>query len=506
MRNYTRPISEKYNTTKFNKAGGSFDYVEEELSEKLYGKQKNIDKNRNGKIDKEDFKMLRGKKETKESRGECYECGGSKWSMDEEMDEGNAFTKMLKNTKKGENFTLGGRKYKDTSSLDEEETIYELEVNEGETCECGSGMNENECTECGMKESDLLEFDDEEYMRGFNDQDMEISNPDELQTFATDGTYLGMKHSPNMDMEFDDEYPDMEIPDDEDDFKSMRGRFFDKEDQEDEWDGSPIYEIELDADTMDRAKSTSDFWNDGDKTFRTKMYEYEIYNEKLGRSFRLTEEQVVNLIENLAEEKLKPTKKTRGYSEYERSFDKSGKENEDYYKEVSKKMRDYTKDGSMEDFTMDAKHFPMGNGELKKMDKMAYVPSDSVAEYVENFTAAALENIDYDTLEPKEEWVKDNVVGSSRTGNNPKWGNAVETPTNKKRNEIREKNLLAQIKKKAYNKSPQPIVKDRTGQDDASDLLNKVESGSNKGSKKSKKINEDLERIGSLISYGRKTQ
>jgi hypothetical protein len=65
MRNYRRPISEKYNTTKFNKAGGSFDYVEEELSEKLYGKQKNIDKNRNGKIDKEDFKMLRGKKETK---------------------------------------------------------------------------------------------------------------------------------------------------------------------------------------------------------------------------------------------------------------------------------------------------------------------------------------------------------------------------------------------------------------------------------------------------------
>ena len=69
--------------------------------------------------------------------------------------------------------------------------------------------------------------------------------------------------------------------------------------------------------------------------------------------------------------------------------------------------------------------------------------------------------------------------------------------------------MLGQIKKKAYNKSPQPIVKDRPGSDDASDLLNKVESGekrSSKKSKKSKKINEDLERIGNLISYGRKTQ
>jgi len=447
MKNYRNFISEKYNTTKFNKAGGSFDYVEEE------------------------------------------------------MEEGNAFTDALRRTKKGEKFKLGNKEYMDRSSLEEDDTIYELEVNENDICECGGMKLEGECTECGMKESDLLEFDDEEYMKGvddnwrpdFDDQDMDISNPDELPTFKPDGTYLGMKHSPNMDMEFDDEYPNMRIP-------------VDKEDQEDEWNGSPVYEIELDTDTIDRAKSTSDFWNDGEKTFRTKMYEYEIYNEKLGKSFRLTEEQVVNLIENLAEEKLKPSRKTRGYSEYEKSFDKSGKNNTDYYKEVGKKMKDYMKDGSKESFNMDPDHFPMGNGELKKMDKMAYVPSDSVAEYVENFTAAALENIDYDEIGPNEEWVESNIVGSSKTGNNPKWGNAVETPTNKKRNEIREKNMLAQIKRKAYNKSPQPIVKDRPGKDDASDLLNKVENGGKQKSKKSKNVNEELNRIGNLIGYNRKTQ
>jgi len=403
MKNYRGEISKKNNTMKFNKAGNSFDYVEEEMEEGNAFTDA-LRKTKKG----EKFKL--GNKE--------YMDRSSLDEFEEEMEEGNAFTDALRKTKKGEKFKLGNKEYMDRSSL-EEEPIYEFEVNESDVCECGGLKMEGECSECRMKESNLLELEEDMY---------------------------------------------------------------------------------------DNMEKTSDFWNKGEKTFRTKMYEYEIFNDKLGRTVRLSEEQVVNLIETLAEEKLKPSKKTRGYSEYERSFDKSGKENQDYYKEVSKKMKDYMKDGSKESFTMEPKHFPMGNGEIEEMDKMAYVPSDSVAEYVENFTAAALENIEYDELTPNQEWVEDNVVGSSRTGNNPKWANAVETPTNKRRNEIREKNLLGQIKKKAYNKSPQPIVKDRPGSDDASDLLNKVESGEKRSSKKSKKINEDLERIGNLISYGRKTQ
>jgi len=403
MKNYRGEISKKNNTMKFNKAGNSFDYVEEEMEEGNAFTDA-LRKTKKG----EKFKL--GNKE--------YMDRSSLDEFEEEMEEGNAFTDALRKTKKGEKFKLGNKEYMDRSSL-EEEPIYEFEVNESDVCECGGLKMEEECSECGMKESNLLELEEDMY---------------------------------------------------------------------------------------DNMEKTSDFWNKGEKTFRTKMYEYEIFNDKLGRTVRLSEEQVVNLIETLAEEKLKPSKKTRGYSEYERSFDKSGKENQDYYKEVSKKMKDYMKDGSKESFTMEPKHFPMGNGEIEEMDKMAYVPSDSVAEYVENFTAAALENIEYDEFAPNKEWVEDNVVGSSRTGNNPKWANAVETPTNKRRNEIREKNLLGQIKKKAYNKSPQPIVKDRPGSDDASDLLNKVESGEKRSSKKSKKINEDLERIGNLISYGRKTQ
>jgi len=91
------------------KPGKSFDYVQEgkmcescgsemtegncmecgyksgEVMEKLYGKQRNIDKNRNGRIDAEDFKMLRGKNTEMSEEDEyskmCESCGG-------EMNEG----------------------------------------------------------------------------------------------------------------------------------------------------------------------------------------------------------------------------------------------------------------------------------------------------------------------------------------------------------------------------------------------------------------------------------
>jgi hypothetical protein len=217
---------------------------------------------------------------------------------------------------------------------------------------------------------------------------------------------------------------------------------------------------------------------------------------------RLTEDQVLSLIETLVEQKLK---KTRGYEEYEKSHRRSGKENDDYFKEVTKKMKDYMKDGSEESFTMDAKHFPMGNGELKKMDKMAYVPSDAVQEYIDNFTAAALENLDYDEIHPNEDWVSDNIEGSSRTGNNPKWANAVETPNNKKRNKIRKDNLLGKLKRKAYNKSPQPVVNDSAGNstDKASKLMMKLESTEDK---KTKYLNEEFERMKDLMGYRKNTQ
>jgi hypothetical protein len=219
-----------------------------------------------------------------------------------------------------------------------------------------------------------------------------------------------------------------------------------------------------------------------------------------------TEGQFEEIIENIVlkeESKFTKGKTPAGYAEYESSIKKSKKEGDDYMKDLSKKMKDYLKDGSKGEYTESPKHFPKGNGELEKMAKKAYIPSGAVEDYIDNFTAAGLENLDYDEIHPNEDWVTDNIEGSSKTGNNPEWANAVETPNNKKRNKIRKDNLLGKMKRKAYNKSAQPVVNDKAGEDEGDKIMTKLESIDEK---KKQKINEDFNRIMNLMSYKKNTQ
>jgi hypothetical protein len=55
----------------------------------------------------------------------------------------------------------------------------------------------------------------------------------------------------------------------------------------------------------------------------------------------------------------------------------------------------------------------------------------------------------------------------------------------------------------AANKSPQPVVTDKPGQESGKGIDIKVESIE---SKTDKKLNEEFEKMKSLISYDRKTQ
>jgi len=124
---------------KFNPPGSSFDYVQEgsvceqcggevmegsvceqcsmkegEVMEKLHGKQRKLDLNKNNKIDAGDFKLLRK---------------GKKSSMGEnEMEEGNAFTGALSRAKKEgkDTFEVDGKKYHVKESNDDE-VLYRLE-------------------------------------------------------------------------------------------------------------------------------------------------------------------------------------------------------------------------------------------------------------------------------------------------------------------------------------------------------------------------------------------
>lgn len=223
-------------------------------------------------------------------------------------------------------------------------------------------------------------------------------------------------------------------------------------------------------------------------------------------SYQFSENEMINFIERIVEEekKFRAGKEPKGYREYDKAHRQDKKINDEYVESVVKKMKDYLKTGSKGKFSFDPKIFPAGNGELAEMEKMAYVPSDAVGEYIENFTAAALENIDYDTFEPDKDWVDDNIVGSSRTGNNPKWANAVETPTNKKRKEIKDKNLWRKTELKAYNKAPQPVYKETAGnsKDGSSNIMKALESED----RSNKKLTEEFNRMKNLIGYSSKTQ
>jgi hypothetical protein len=324
----------------------------EEMTERLLGKQKKIDKNRNGKIDAEDFKMLRNRKETKENRGECMECG-DKYSMEEEETaEGNAFTDKLRHTPKGGKFKLGNKEYTDNSSL-EEEVLYKLQ----------SG----------------------------NDSEL------------------------------------------------------------------------------------------------------------------FTESEIVDMIEQIImEEKdnIKKGKTPAGLEAYEKAHKGSGKENKDYMKEFTKKITDYNKEGSKEKFTTDPKHFPKGNGELEKMEKKAYEVSEEGDEFIDDYLRPGMQTLDYDEIHPNEEWMDNNIEGSSKTGNNPKWANAVETDENKNLNKSRKKGAYNKAKRVAYNKAPQPVISDKPGQESGNGLKLKNESVD----KKTEKLNEEFNRMKSLIGYSQKTQ
>jgi hypothetical protein len=230
--------------------------------------------------------------------------------------------------------------------------------------------------------------------------------------------------------------------------------------------------------------------------------------KKNKESVKLTESQMIELIESVImeqskEKNIKSMGTPKGLDKQNQIHKKSGKENDDYLKSVTKKMKEYLKDGSKGDYTTEPKIFPKGNGELTKMDKKAYIPSGAVEEYTDNLTAAGQENLMYDEINPNEEWITDNIEGSSRTGNNPEWANTGESDVNKKRNTIRKKNILGQIKKKAYNKAPQPTVNDNAGEDEGSKLMAKLESLE---PKQSKQISEEFDRMKSLITYKGKTQ
>lgn len=261
---------------------------------------------------------------------------------------------------------------------------------------------------------------------------------------------------------------------------------------------------------------------DGDKTFDVDGKTYPVkgadmkdkescgcgsMKESKKKKVTLSEEEMADLIQRLVMEQ----KTAKGLKDTERVLKDSKRVNDEAMSAVNKKMKEYVKIGSKEEYTPDAKHFPKGNGELGEMEKEAYTPSDAVEEYIEQIArSGGMENLDYDAIKPDEEWIEMNIMGDSKTGNSAEYANAVKTDANDKVNDRRKKNWLSKLKKNSYQKAVQPVT-DVPGKkkvegsamspDDVMSALSE-----NVDEKKQKKINEDINRMKSLLGHGYKTQ
>jgi hypothetical protein len=243
----------------------------------------------------------------------------------------------------------------------------------------------------------------------------------------------------------------------------------------------------------------------GDDEFEVEGKKYQVKE-----SIKLTEEEMIDLIEKIVKEEKDNIRKQSshpGISTTKKSLGKSKDENEDYIKSVTKKMKDYLKDGSKGDFDFEPKIFPKGNGELGEMKKKTYKPTKEVEEYIENFSSAGQENLVFDEIHPNEEKMNEYMEGSSKAGNNPKWANAVETDVNKKRNKVRKRNLLGILKKKeGYNRQPQPVYNSKQDSEDEKDVARIFQALESKEDKNEKILKEEIQKMNHLLGYNKKTQ
>jgi hypothetical protein len=231
------------------------------------------------------------------------------------------------------------------------------------------------------------------------------------------------------------------------------------------------------------------------------LYRLEYINE----SMLFTEDEIVDIIEDIIKEEEKNNIKKgltpHGLTNYEKAHKGSGEENKKNIEMVSKKMKDYLKDGSKGKYEENPKHFPKGNGEIEKMEKKAFEISEDGQDF--DYEIAGLQIPDYDEIHPNEEWVSDNLKGSSKTGNNQEWGNAVETPVNDKFDKFRKNQKLNKIKKKSYNRVSQPVFNEKPGTESGNGVSLKLESVEDKTQVK---LNEEFNRIKNLMGYNQKTQ
>jgi hypothetical protein len=382
-------------------------------------------------------------------------------------------------------------------------------VEEGETCEqCGSSeMTEGDCMECGYSKGEVMEYnslkdasqDEFSYLEEFCSYPHNIDHPDCADYYhytskLDDESGEEIKERLHGNQHRIDKNKNGRI--DREDFKMLRSRSEMKEDTKEKTKKETEEK---------RKKKDNPFKTDPDikENPKAKVDENVFYKlEYINESALFTEEEIIDIIEAIIveESNIKKGKSPAGYAAYEKSHKGSGKEEDDYMKELSKKMIDYLKDGSKGKYEMNPKHFPVGNGEMKEMDKKAFEISDENEDF--NYEIAGLNIPIPDAIQFDDKKMDKHYEGSSETGNKP-GGNALESKANARFNKLRKKKTLHKLKDQSYNRVPSPVYNEKSGTEKGGGINIKLESVNEK---QTQKLNEEFDRMKGLIGYDRKTQ
>jgi hypothetical protein len=239
----------------------------------------------------------------------------------------------------------------------------------------------------------------------------------------------------------------------------------------------------------------------------------------------LGESELVDMIEELVNEEkvkdnLKKTGKPAGLVQFDRVSKKDKSVNQEANNASFKKMADYVKKtGSKSKFDSKPVMFPKGNGELAKMDKEAYTPSEYVDDYVDAFAYPGQTNIVFDEIKPDDKKIEMYLKGNKLTGNaqvddeGNALGNVVPSELGEKMYKNYKDNLYgAEQLDASYKRQSQPV-------DIAGKVTQKGRLKGNKSSSASKAqkvldnvdesinieknslLNEEMENMKKLIGY-----
>ena len=398
----------------------------------------------------------------------------------------------------------------------------------GDVCECGGTMYEGECNECGYSAGQMEEdIHDEGDINGefdyvgeneyIDDIEVDVEDTDEdkektckyhIENFGKeDPVTIEMCQGININEALKgrqkrlDRNKNNKI--DSEDFKLLRKEKSVKKSIKHGMEEQETEEGNAFSGALSNAKKS------GKDSFEVDGKKYPVKE-----SYRLTESEMISLIEKIVKDQKNkivkdPAEKNnikgmggspRCLEVYKKAHKGSGKENDDYIKDVTKKMKDYLKDGSKGEYEMNPKTFPVGNGELEKMDKKAFELTDDLEDF--NYEIAGLNLPTPDAIEFNEDFMEKLYKGDSTTGNAP-GGNALESKANDRFDKLRKKNTLKKLKDQSYNRVPQPVFNEKSGTDKGKGVNIKLESIEDK---KTQQINEEFNRMKSLMGYNQKTQ